>query len=213
MFLDASPHVRVHVFDNTTFAQARIMDHLKARHGPRRLEHHMGDPCETVPVRLSPVQKDNKPMITCDILFGSNPSCLEDNLDLAQNAPCGALLTSMATKKLRDPLVYFGVNTQWQRLKRKGCVRDITCFASDNKTNKANKFCMAVTTAKCQKLKRLRKDNNCETSAIAQLTKRIVLGRVCPSHEVRIPEPMRQQTSAQFASVKKPTKEATAKTG
>jgi hypothetical protein len=201
LFLGASPHVDIHIFSasmNLT-SRASILGFLQTRHGQHRIKIHHGDPCETVPRLLSPVHSGEH-AIRCDILHGSNPSCEKDNIHLVRNSPCGALLTSMATKSLHDPEVYFGTKSGWRNLKEHGCVRDITCFA-DTDTKPTMQFCLAISKRMCQVNNALRQDK-CD-GIIARLSKRIILGRVCPAYEVPVPDLKKRQkkTATKSANV------------
>jgi hypothetical protein len=95
----------------------------------------------------------------------------------------------MATNNLRDPEVYFGTKSGWRNLKERGCVRDITCFSGKD-IKPTLQFCLADTKRRCQIDNAVRQDK-CD-SLIAPLTNRIILGRVCPAHDVPVPDLRKQ---------------------
>ena len=206
LFLDASPTLRLHLFDEMEDPyQQPILQSLERHYGEDRLALHQGEPSEEFRKVLSPLidSEDNTSNgVHCDVLFGSNHT-----LDLVRNAPCGILVASSARTSLQDRKLYFGTPTaQWSRLRQDGCVKDITCFTEDpSPLTLKNRvltvsytFCVGVTTGKCQTAfqsatsshvgnKKLQQAQ-CD-SKMAHITRRIALAHVCPFHKASLPSP------------------------
>lgn len=155
------------------------------------LDYVAGDSCKTVPATLS---QENL-LGQCDILHGSS-LCASDNIDLVENSPCGALLTSTAMNSLEDKAVYFGPNAQWRKLRDRGCITQPVCFQEAplqlDRTLVFGKqgqwftsgFCVAMVTGKCSRHQSL--SAPCR-SEIALVMNTIGLDRFCPRYQIPAP--------------------------
>ena len=183
-----------HHFNETISASS---SHLQERgySNKKTFDSVMGDSCKTVPKYL--------PSFQCDILHGSS-LCPTDNIDLVENSPCGVLLTSTAMNSLNDRQVYFGPNAQWRKLRQRDCISNIICFQEDDildlqrdfifakrGSTQTGKFCIAITTGKCQKDKVdiLNDYDTIErcTAEINQLVTQLDLNETCPQHQIEAP--------------------------
>jgi len=192
LFLSSTNHTNVHTFDLFDRPyQLPALQHLKSNY-EGRIIHHVGSSCNSVPKYLTAAQLSNSDTVQCDFLHGSS-LCRTDNIDLVENSPCGVILTSTAMNSLSDNAVYFGPQGQWTQLQARGCIRDITCFAEEERAldrgfvfNRngapiAHKFCMAITTGKCTKInKASNPERKCDTS-MDRISRHFNLRRLCPA--------------------------------
>lgn len=172
LFLSSFNDVNVITFD--TFYRPYQLPIVKKlqKDFPGRLQYITGNSCRTVPSFFEKDDDDNnnngmnegqKQNIFqgCDLLHGSS-LCQTDNIDLVRYAKRGTILTSTAMHSLSDDAVYFGPNAQWRKLRKDGCISDITCFrehphviqksyhfASSKNEEISHEFCFAVVTGKC----------------------------------------------------------------
>jgi hypothetical protein len=178
---------------------------------PQRLvlEFVAGDSCRTVPAFLSdsvpnmPREKERKHPAAknfhCDVLHGSS-LCPTDNIDLVERSPCGVLLTSTAMNELTDKQVYFGKHAQWRNLRQQQCITDIVCFHEDRQdisrdfvfakrgSTHVGKFCIAMTTGKCQKPSGgPKRDNNVCNTDIHAVVKSLQLQEICRQDQIPAP--------------------------
>ncbi|KAG7357274.1 hypothetical protein IV203_001962 [Nitzschia inconspicua] len=180
--------------------QLPMWNHLNQTIHKEGMQHKFvaGDSCKTVPQRLSLGE------FHCDILHGSS-LCPTDNIDLVAHSSCGTLLTSTAMDELNDHAVYFGPRAQWRKLREGGCITPPVCFQEDKLqtlnrdfvfakegSNITGKFCIAVTTGKCNKGRSKSAseevDEKTFCSRIVQnLMSRLELERICPLYRIPVP--------------------------
>ncbi len=197
LFLSIGPNVNVLTFDKFDRPyQLPIVEKLKKEFGSQ-LEHRKGNSCKTVPKFF----KESQDGVTkqhwsgCDILHGSS-LCPTDNIDLVQHTECGTILTSTAMHSISDRDVYFGPKAQWRKLRRDGCISDISCFNEETKTlDKSfvfatknaeifHEFCFAIVTGMCHFWKNNSVDHKC-TEKISNA--RALLKNVCQDYSIPVP--------------------------
>jgi len=208
LFLAASNSTVVYSFDRFDRPYQRPAADFLSKQYPGRFVTITGDSCNTVPATLSSewdpgpdiAQRGGDLMINeriqCDILHGSS-LCKSDNIDLVQNSPPGALLTSTSMGSLVDEEVYFGPKAQWTKLRAQECISNITCFDEEemelNRTfifsrqgNKIyHKFCMAIVTERCTKGFNDGIDAPAfRESQLFTITQTLDLKNMCPQHQV-----------------------------
>lgn len=189
MFLEASPNVNLQLMArlNLTTQTSLLYSLQTTKDYQNRIKHKKCDSC------LYMLELERKNGIQCDFLHGlsaSSKGYAETIVDMVKKAPCGVILSSVASRSLRDSNVYFGAKNQWAKLRADECIEDIHCFADSADPGK--RFCMAVTTGKCHDPQN--EVAKCNTK-IAEVSKRIVLGQLCPAHEVPVPMPLSQVTN------------------
>ena len=206
MFLEASQNINVYSFDRFDRPyQEEVVAELSTGY-PGRMKHVKGDSCLTVPSVLTPVHRvgsEANVVVQCDVLHGSS-LCKTDNIDLVERSPCGVLLTTTAMNSLTDDVVYFGPNGQWTNLRSRNCIRDITCFSEEERIlgkdyifNKngatiSHKFCIAITTGKCQRHTAKGKPIGLQEAAcergMARITKNhLRLTQICEAQQIPVP--------------------------
>ena len=193
MFMNAAPNVSVVSFDKFDRPyQLQLWKYLREKNSKNHLTSYVvGDSCQTVPTYLREVTQ-------CDVLHGSS-LCKTDNIDLVENSPCGVLLTSTAMSTLTEPAVYFGPKAQWRQLRERGCITKPVCFQEDDLdlerdfvfakrgTSYRSKFCIAMTTGRCQKGGvTLPEPSGCDSSIYRAVSK-LGLNQLCPKYQVEAP--------------------------
>jgi hypothetical protein len=197
LFLNAAPNAHVVTFDKFDRPnQLPLWNHLNKTYSQdHKLEYFAGDSCRTVPENLSS-HKGVPGKIQCDVIHGSS-LCSTDNIDLVENSPCGALLSSTAMSNLDDKSVYFGPRAQWRALRERGCISDPVCFEEGlleveggsvfEKEGSMSKFCIAMTTGRCQKRDGPGSSESSCTTAIHRVISQLHLGKLCPQYQLKAP--------------------------
>ena len=211
LFLAASRSSVVYSFDRFDRPYQRPAADFLSKQHPGRFATITGNSCNTVPATLSSEWNPEPDFaqeggdltiderIQCDVLHGSS-LCKSDNIDLVQNSPPGALLTSTSMGSLVDEEVYFGPKAQWTKLRTQECISNITCFDEEemelNRTfifsrqgNKIyHKFCMAIVTGRCTKGFNSGIDAPAfHESQLFTITQSLDLKNMCPQHQVPTP--------------------------
>mmetsp|Transcript_24047 Transcript_24047/g.27706 ORF Transcript_24047/g.27706 Transcript_24047/m.27706 type:complete len:205 (+) Transcript_24047:321-935(+) len=143
---------------------------------PRRVREVKGNSCKTLPSYNRGEIPLNR---NCDFLHGSS-LCSSDNIDLIEGSECGTILTSTAMTSIKDGVVYFGSKKgQWEILRNRECISNITCFAEDEHilekdyvfgkrgTVMHHEFCFAINNGKCSKKGDSEYKKNCESKMTA----------------------------------------------
>mmetsp|Transcript_2119 Transcript_2119/g.2853 ORF Transcript_2119/g.2853 Transcript_2119/m.2853 type:complete len:240 (+) Transcript_2119:709-1428(+) len=194
LFLSAAKHVKVVTFDKFDRPyqkqSVQILNKLFSVDGEDRLEYRAGDSCKEL---TKYVEEGGQ----CDFLHGSS-MCPNDNIKLVQATGGETILTStaMSWDTYRDRLVYFSEDNkgQWSILRKSNCIKNITCYEEKETTLNKNlvlgekgkaishKFCFAVTTGKCSKLKALSKGGYGKIPTSVKHFKEL-----CPSAVIEVP--------------------------
>jgi hypothetical protein len=186
LFLAASPRIEVISFDKFDRPyQVRNANLLKQQFGPTRLQHIVGDTCNTVPEF-----RFNNPEIRCDFIHGSS-FCPSDMLGLLQILKPNGIVTATAMKGITDKDVYFGPKAQWRQLRQNDCITNITCWKEEAHelkesfvfakagTKMEHAFCAAQNTGRCSVQQ--------GDSSVSVDTSGLELDRLCTASRVNVP--------------------------
>ena len=128
---------------------------LQSKLGKGRIQHVIGDTCNTVPAFFSSPNEKK-----CDLIHGSS-FCPSDMKDLIRHLRPNGIVTATALNSLQDNNVYFGESAQWRQLLQEGCITEISCWKELQRTleesyvfakkgsHLEHEFCVAVNTGKC----------------------------------------------------------------
>ena len=194
LFLSAGKHVKVVTFDKFDRPyqkqSVQILNKLFSVDGEDRLEYRAGDSCKEL---TKYVEEGGQ----CDFLHGSS-MCPNDNIKLVEATRGETILTStaMSWDTYRDRLVYFSEDNkgQWSILRKSHCIKNIACYEEKEATLNKNlvlgekgkvishKFCFAVTTGKCSRLKATSKGGYWKIPTSVKDFKEL-----CPSAVIEVP--------------------------